>query len=108
MRATILLPLALLVAGPAGAASAPGVDHGAQVAASRCAACHQIGAEGPSPNPNAPAFGSLGLRYNSIALEKRMMRIRKQGHLAMPPQALPEVEAEDLVAYIGSLKAPAR
>jgi mono/diheme cytochrome c family protein len=106
----LLAAIAACAAGPAAAASSPGVDHGAQIAASRCAACHQIGAEGPSPNPSAPAFGRLGLRYNSIALEKKMMRIRKQGHLAMPPQALPESEAEDLVAYIGSLRsqAPAR
>ena len=94
----------LLAAGAAGAANAPGVDHGAQVAESRCAVCHEIGASGPSPNASAPAFGELRLRYNSIALEQKMMRIRKQGHQAMPPQALPQAEAEDLVAYIGSLK----
>lgn len=99
------LAAAASLAGPALATPAPGFDHGRQIAVSRCAACHEVEAAGASRDPNAPTFGEVGRRYNPIALEKRLSRIRQRGHGRMPPGGLSETDAEDLVAYIGAVSA---
>jgi len=37
----------------------PDASMGLVIARDRCAACHQIGGSGESPNPRAPAFGTI-------------------------------------------------
>lgn len=82
------------------------VARGAHVAARNCAACHALGLTGESPTPDAPAFRDLRLRYNPIALQRRLAVLPAQGHPAMPPRTLAASDIPDLVAYIQTLEPP--
>ena len=50
-----------------------------------------------------PRFRNLQMRYNSLSLEKRFQEISRHGTGEMPPVALSSSDAEDLIAYIGTL-----
>lgn len=81
----------------------PGVDHGREVAERDCGMCHAVAPQGRSPNAAAPAFRDLAVRYNPIALERKLRTIGKQGHFEMRPPPVSEADVPDLAAYIGTL-----
>jgi mono/diheme cytochrome c family protein len=101
----ILMLTALLasVAAVATAAPDPALERGRHLAERDCATCHAIDAGAKSPNASAPPFAAVRLRFNPIALEKRMAPMPSQGHFAMPPRTLSSGDVEDLTAYIQSL-----
>ena len=111
----VLIPAAMLALGVlavtgASRAAAPqsaAVVHGGQIA-QRCAACHAVGAEGPSRNNGAPPFRNLRLRYNPLGLEQALKRVAKFGHYEMRPQQLSDSDMGDLAAYIATMEPPRR
>ena len=94
---------ALLAADVAVAPADPALENGRHIAERDCAACHSVGLSDESPNPAAPTFRTLRLRYNPISLERRLARIPARGHSTMPPRMLSPSDVPDLVAYIQSL-----
>ncbi|HEY2358724.1 MAG TPA: c-type cytochrome [Phenylobacterium sp.] len=95
--------MALAVAA-APAPADPALQRGAWVALRDCGVCHAIGLDDVSTNPKAPPFRQLRLRFNAIALERRLHPMPATGHFEMPPQTLTASDVPDLVAYIQSLK----
>jgi mono/diheme cytochrome c family protein len=90
------------------AAVAPTAEPGARIAAQKCASCHAVGPHGASPNPAAPRFRDIRLRYNALSLERELARIAKEGHFEMRPTAIRDDEARDLADYIENLGSPKR
>ena len=78
----------------------PALAHGRHVAERDCALCHAVDIGARSPNPSAPTFSAIRLRFNPIALEKALAPMPSRGHAAMPPRTLNPDEIPDLVAYI--------
>ena len=104
MAALLLLPSTASAAG----ADDPALARGAHVAERECAGCHAVTLGVASPNPGAPTFAALRLRYNPISLERRLGAFQKQGHEAMPPQSLMASDISDLIAYIQALESPSQ
>jgi mono/diheme cytochrome c family protein len=104
------LLVAALAAGLAATAAAaapkpdPALERGRHLAERDCAMCHAIDTASHSPNPGAPTFRTIRLRYNPIALERRLAPIPMYGHSSMPPRTLSAADVPDLVAYIQSLE----
>ncbi|MBW8816012.1 MAG: cytochrome c [Caulobacterales bacterium] len=90
-------------------AAAPALDPSAQrghdLAARRCAGCHEIG-EDDGGAAEGPAFRTLARRYNSLSLRGRFAEISAHGFDRMPPISFSKSEADDLTAYLGTLHAP--
>jgi mono/diheme cytochrome c family protein len=109
MRRLIALSFSLL-AGCAQAPLAPTTRPPMSVAEERgqalvqhdCAACHAIEDGLGSPNPSAPAFATIRLRYNSLSLERLLTTISHDGHWEMPRRPLSTTDVQDLVAFIES------
>jgi mono/diheme cytochrome c family protein len=81
----------------------PALERGRRLAERDCAMCHAVGDAGESPNSGAPTFRTIRLRYNPIALEKRLAPMPARGHATMPPRTLGQADVPELVAYIQSL-----
>jgi mono/diheme cytochrome c family protein len=82
-------------------------DQGQVVARRSCAGCHAIQLTGTSPDPLAPPFRTMFLRFPSQELETRLAQVARDGHVNMPPIATTPDERRDLAAYIRSLSAQA-
>lgn len=78
-------------------------DRGRFYALRSCAGCHAVGALGSSPNPNAPSFSAIRLRYNALSLPRRLAEISENGHYEMPPIAMTPDEIRDIVAYVETI-----
>jgi cytochrome c len=103
---SVVLALALLLGlapVPPPTPADPALQRGAWVAFRDCGQCHAIGLDDVSPDPDAPTFRQLRLRFNPIALERRLHPMPASGHFEMPPQSLTAADVPDLVAYIQSL-----
>jgi mono/diheme cytochrome c family protein len=75
---------------------------GSAYAHSLCGSCHAVKAdETASPNPAAPAFGNLKLK--SASSEELAVYINTQ-HMAARSLMLKPAQADDLFAYLGTLK----
>lgn len=81
----------------------PEVRRGEGIARSNCATCHAIGADTDSPDPMAPAFQRIRLRYNRLSLEREFQTITEVGHYLMKPTPIEGGDVQDLIAYIESL-----
>ena len=105
MKAAWILLIGLTpgVSQAAPAAADPALARGAHIALRDCSACHAVALADRSPNPGAPPFSVLRLRYNPISLERRLATFPRFGHEAMPPRSLAETDVADLAAYIQSL-----
>jgi len=77
-------------------------ERGHAVARRLCAACHAVEPGGVSPRPQAVGFASREMQHMA-GLEGRVAALARQGHYGMPPVALSAGQADDIVAYIGSL-----
>ena len=80
----------------------PAEQRGHAFAVRRCSGCHTVGLDDGGAQ-EGPSFRSLALRYNPISLERRFAEVSEHGMDRMPPVAFSRAEAEDLIAYFGSL-----
>lgn len=106
MKASFLAAaaLAMLTCAPVFASEADLV-HGKALVEANCAPCHATGAEGDSPNKQAPAFRDLSKRYPVDALEEAFAEGIVTGHEGMPEFEASPQQIDDIVAYLGSIQA---
>lgn len=91
---------ALLISALAGAAVAQPTAQGYAIASVRCSACHALDDVHSSPNPGAPTFAQIGLRWPGRTLAYRIAFATRNGHYAMPPRSLTVAERGAVAAYI--------
>lgn len=102
MRAFSLV-LALAAGLPASFALAADARQGLVIAKRWCAECHVVTADQTSAKADAPSFADIARRKTPSkggALQKFLMA----PHPKMPDMQISRREADDLVAYITSLK----
>lgn len=80
---------------------------GRKVAQELCASCHAIEPGRPSANPAAPPFSQVLESYGAGELSEDLDNAVPISHLRMPTFYLGEGHAEDLVAYLKSMKGAA-
>jgi mono/diheme cytochrome c family protein len=78
---------------------------GERLASRWCAACHVVAANQRQASADAPSFAALASQRDFNA--RRLAFLLLSPHPVMPELALRRSEAEDIVAYIGTLR-PAR
>lgn len=93
-----------LMAGAASAQETGSVAAGRQVAATRCGTCHAVDLKDQSTNPKSPRFRDLGAGYPLNGLREALLTGMIVGHLDMPITKLTGPEADDLIAYLKSLR----
>jgi mono/diheme cytochrome c family protein len=79
------------------------LERGRAIATAKCARCHAIGTEGPSPVALAPPFRLLPQRYPVDHLAEALAEGIVVGHPMMPEFAFDPPEIDALLSYIGSL-----
>jgi cytochrome c2 len=101
-----LLSLLALAAGSAPAwAGPPDPFRGQAYAQAMCASCHAISKDKPnSPNPAAKPFMSITLAHGSGEALADWINTK---HPSIPMSLLKASQAEDIIAYIASVKASA-
>ncbi|KQT70373.1 cytochrome C [Methylobacterium sp. Leaf465] len=104
-RALVLASVALfgLVAPPATARDGS-ASRGKTLARATCARCHGIGSRGVSPMPEAPAFRTLARRFPIDDLADILVEGVERRHPAMPAFQLDPSDADDLTAYLKTLR----
>lgn len=80
----------------------PAAARGQAFAARRCGGCHTIGMDDGGA-AEGPRFRDLSMRYNALSLQKRFAEVSQHGSGMMPPVTFTASEAEDLIAYFGTL-----
>jgi mono/diheme cytochrome c family protein len=113
VKAAIAAALALiaiaLIALPAAAQDLPGdARAGQKLVAAWCSECHLIGTPGPRGNAigPGPAFADIAKLPSTTALALRVFLQSSHDHFfrRMPNVQLTRTEADDIIAYILSLK----
>lgn len=79
---------------------------GFNYAQDNCAGCHEIGYQGASKNPQAPAFGQIQKTYSRTGLERELDAVSEVGHFGMPPKPVSPTDRADLATYIKNLRRP--
>ena len=79
-------------------------DQGRRYAEAYCSACHAVSGSGASPNPDAPPFRIIVKRYPPDDLAEAFNEGIVVGHPKMPPFVFSPERAEDLIAYLTTLK----
>ena len=77
--------------------------NGAAFAARRCAGCHTVGLDDGGAQ-DGPSFRDLARRYNAVSLQKRFTEVAEHGFDRMPPVSFTVSEAEDLIAYLQTMR----
>jgi mono/diheme cytochrome c family protein len=92
----------VLIAGQIAGAQAADPNHGAELARRWCAACHVVSPSQQRGADAVPTFESIARRseFSSRALAFFLL----DPHPKMPDMALSRPEADDLAAYIESLR----
>ena len=72
------------------------------LAEASCASCHAIGADGVSPNPEAPTFTALANRPDMT--RTALAVLLRTPHRTMPNLIVPADDIDDLAAYLASLR----
>jgi mono/diheme cytochrome c family protein len=88
----------------AGPKDAAGWTQGQFYVSRSCAGCHAVTEQGASPDPHAPAFRTLPLRFDRARLESALAAISRNGHQEMPPIYISPKEIGDIARYIESLE----
>ena len=91
--------LAVVVAGPVLAADA---SNGKRVAVRWCAACHVVTADQRHAYADAPSFREIANRPNFS--ESGLVTFLLNPHAKMPNMSLTRIEANDIAAYIRTLR----
>jgi mono/diheme cytochrome c family protein len=81
----------------------PAAERGRDFALRRCAGCHTVGLDDGGAQ-DGPSFRSLALRYNAISLQRHFVEVSEHGFDRMPPVSFTTSEAEDLIAYLETLR----
>jgi cytochrome c len=102
----IVLAVALAALATAGAASAQSDmrARGAILAQRYCAGCHAVKRTGQSPNPAAPAFRDLNMRYHIDDLGEALAEGILTGHPAMPEFKFPPRDITAVLTYLKSIQ----
>jgi cytochrome c len=77
---------------------------GLDLLTANCARCHSVAKSGPSPNPQAPEFRTLHLKYPVDELAESMAEGISTGHPAMPEFQLEPESIGDVLAYLKTLE----
>jgi mono/diheme cytochrome c family protein len=98
-RAGLAAAAFLAIASPAAAADAAS---GRELALRWCAACHLVVANQERVPTVAPPFATIGRRpgFNAAALARSMLA----PHPQMPERGLSREQAEDIAAYVATLR----
>lgn len=104
IRATLAFRVFALSLGALGVmpAAAADVDHGEQLARRWCASCHIVAEDQTRGSDNVPTFPAVARRPGFTA--EKIARFLRDPHPKMPDMHLSRTEADDLAAYIGTLK----
>lgn len=94
--------LALLAAGTAAAAEGDPA-RGAQLAAERCAACHDISPDGPM-KLHPPAFAAIAVYRPEAEIARRLLFPAQHSGMPQMSQSLDPQQVADLTAFILSLE----
>ena len=92
----------LLLALLAGAAVAADVENGAQLAQRWCASCHIVAPNQQGPTSEAPPFARIANAPDFNAGKLALFLL--DPHPKMPDMGLSRTAAQDLAAYIATLK----
>jgi len=95
---------ALLLCHPAAAAGDASAPRGRAYAQAHCARCHALGLEGASPLRRAPPFRDLAQTFPIDDLADVLVEGVERRHPAMPDVRLDPADADDLTAYLRSLR----
>ena len=79
-------------------------DRGKALLTRMCGSCHAVGATGNSPHPGAPAFRTIGTRYNIAELTDRMTDRLVSIHPDMPDFQFSEQDAKAIRSYLYSIQ----
>lgn len=93
---------ALLIAPGCSMALAGDPAHGADLAKRWCATCHLVASDQKQANADVPSFAAIA-RKSDFTPEKIAFFLLDP-HPKMPSFPLSRTEADDLAAYIGSLR----
>jgi mono/diheme cytochrome c family protein len=93
--------LAALLASTAPAFSGD-LDHGEVLARQWCASCHIVAEDQARGADNVPSFSSIANRPGFDPV--KIARFLRDPHAKMPDMQLSSYEADDLAAYIASLR----
>ena len=77
-------------------------DHGRDLAKRWCASCHVVSADQQRASADAPPFATIAQSPNFDP--KRLAYFLLEPHPKMPPMALSRSAADDIAAYIQSLR----
>ncbi len=78
-------------------------EDGRDIAMSECSSCHEIGASGASPYPEAPPFRTVLSRYNAEVLEEELIAGIRVTH-PMPDFQFNPQGVDALIAYLRSIQ----
>lgn len=109
MRRLILVSsLASALLGAAAAADTADelVSKGRVIASDKCARCHNIGGDGPSPHAKAPPFRDVVTRYPSEHLAEALAEGIVSGHPDMPIYVMSADEIDQFLAFLDTLSPP--
>lgn len=87
-------------------ASAEMIAAGSEIANARCGSCHNVGASGESPLPQAPALRTLTSRYRLDVLREEFQQGVHVGAAEMPKFDFSLAEIDALSAYLASIQQP--
>ena len=105
-----MLGTALLLAGcaspsPPETADELAAERGRDLAVAQCAGCHSIGLKGASGYRAAPALRTLRGHWTGVALQLRLEHSPIHASADMPARRLTPAQADDLAAFIASVRA---
>jgi cytochrome c len=81
-------------------------DKGEVLVRQKCGQCHAVGAEGESPNKEAPPFRTLSSKYPIENLAEALAEGIVSGHPEMPIFVFNPHEVDAILAYLESIQAP--
>ncbi|MEO6340654.1 MAG: cytochrome c [Caulobacteraceae bacterium] len=90
--------------GPADGHDLGAVGRGRIFVQNNCLGCHALARGRASPNPKAPPFTALRLRYTPRVLDSELQTIARVGHYGMPQLRIDPGDRADAVAYLMRLK----
>jgi cytochrome c len=107
-RLPILLAIAIAIAALFAASAASAQSdlraRGALLTQRYCAGCHAVKRTGQSPNPAAPAFRDLNVRYHIDDLAEALAEGILTGHPAMPEFKFPPRDVKAVLTYLKSIQ----